>query len=225
MDDADLDALAAMRAESIESRTRRAPILIVEDFLPRDLHDRVLDGLVAIEDAFWSNRTAGRDALVVVDPAPARAVVEEIERRFDEIVAVLADLGAPLDDVTDPRLEVASATATGHANFHSPHIDNDPLGGVDRVVSRRISFVWHAFREPRVFEGGGLRMWDHREIPSERGPWTPATTWVDLPCIDNSLVAFSSYSLHEVETVRMETGGFVDRRFAVVTAAHAVPAD
>lgn len=221
MDDADLDALAKLRAETFVSRTHPAPIHIIEDFLPPEMRDLVLEGLVRDEGAFFSNRTDGRDALVAIDPEPVRSVIAEFEHRFDDVVATLTRLGAPTEDIDGCHFETPSVTAAGHASFHSPHIDNDPLSGVSAVVTRRISFVWHAFREPRSFEGGELRLWDYADIPSDRGPWTPASTWTDHPCRDNTLIAFSSYSLHEVLPVRAPNGPFSGRRFAVVTAAHA----
>ena len=221
MEDADRDALAQLRVQALISRTQPAPFLVIENFLPNDVHDLVLDGLRGLESEFWSNRTAGRDALVLVNPQPVGPVIAEMERRFHEILAALSAQGAPVSDVHGCRLESPAVSATGHANFHAPHVDNDPMGGVEAVLTRRISLVWHAFRQPQSFTGGGLRLWDYSEVASEHGPWTPATTWIDHPCNDNTLVAFSSYSLHEVLPVQMFEGPFADRRFAVVTAAHA----
>lgn len=221
MDDADLEALARMRASTIAARTRPAPVLIVDDLLSVDLHDEVLTSLIALESEFWSNRTAGRDALVIVDPPCVAPVVDAIRRRFDEFVDALGTLGAPLDGLDACRLEAPAVSASGSRSFHAPHIDNDPASGVEMVVTRRVSFVWHAFRSPNAFEGGELRIWDHAEVASPRGPWTPGATWTDHPCRDNQLLVFSSSSLHEVLPVRMSDGPFADRRFAVITAAHA----
>jgi hypothetical protein len=221
MDEADLDALAEMRAQSFVTRTRPAPFLAISNFLPTDVHQRVLNDLIASEKDFWSNHAEGRDSLVVVNPRASQPVMNELQHRFDELVMKLAALGAPVDDITRCHLEPPSATAAGHANFHAPHIDNDPLSGVDIVLPRRISFVWHAFRQPQRFTGGELRLWNYSEVASDRGPWTPAATWTDHPCMDNSLIAFSSSSLHEVLPVQLFDGEFADRRFAIVTAAHA----
>lgn len=221
MDDADRDALARLRVQALITRTQPAPFFVVENFLPNDVHDLVLEGLIGLESEFWSNRTVGRDALALVNPKPVGPVIAEMERRFDEILAALSAQGAPVNDVHGCHMESPAVSAAGHANFHAPHIDNDPLSGVDAVFTRRISLVWHAFRQPQAFAGGGLRLWDYSKVASEHGPWTPASTWTDHPCNDNTLVAFSSYSLHEVLPVQMFEGLFADRRFAVVTAAHA----
>jgi len=221
MDDADRDALAELRVQALVLRTRPAPFFAIENFLPDDVHDLVLEGLIGLESEFWSNRTAGRDALALVNPQLVGPVIAEMERRFDEILTVLSAQGAPINDVHGCHMEPPAVSASGHASFHAPHIDNDPLSGVDAVFTRRISLVWHAFRQPQSFTGGGLRLWDYSEVASEDGPWTPASTWTDHPCNDNTLVAFSSYSLHEVLPVQMFNGEFADRRFAVVTSVHA----
>ena len=221
MDDGDRDGLAELRAQALASRTRPAPFFVIENFLPNGVHDLVLDGLIELESSFWSNRTAGRDALALVNPQLLGPVVAEIKQHFDEILTALAAQGAPLNDVHDCRLEPPAVSASGHASFHAPHIDNDPISGIEAAYSRRVSLVWHAFRQPQRFIGGELRLWDYSDVASERGTWTPAATWTDHPCRDNSLVAFSSSSLHEVLPVQMFNGEFADRRFAVVTAAHA----
>lgn len=220
MDEADLDALARLRASAIVSRTRPAPVLVIDELLPAAVHDEVLRSLIALESEFWSNRADGRDALVIADPPCVAPVVDEIERRLEEIVAALGALGAPVDGLDACRLEPPAVSASGSRSFHAPHIDNDPASGVAAVMTRCISLVWHAFRTPSRFEGGELRIWDHAEVASPRGPWTPATTWTDHPCRDNTLIAFSSSSMHEVLPIRMPDGPFADRRFAVITAAH-----
>lgn len=219
MDDADLDALAELRAQSILSRTKPAPIHIIENFLSHETYDSVLKALIENESEFRSNKTGGRDGLAAINPAAIQPVIAEIERQYDEIFAELTRLGAPTADLSGRHFETPAVSASGHANFHAPHIDNDPLSGVEAVITRRISFVWHAFQEPRSFEGGELRLWDYSDIPSNRGPWTPATSWTDHPCRANALITFSSYSLHEVLPVRAPHGSFSERRFAVVTAA------
>ena len=221
MDDADRDGLAELRVQALVLRTRPAPFFAIENFLPKDMHDLVLEGLICLESEFWSNRTAGRDALALVNPQAVGPVITEIERRFAEVLGALSTQGAPINDVHGCHMEPPAVSASGHASFHAPHIDNDPLSGIDAVFTRRISLVWHAFRQPQSFTGGGLRLWDYSEVASEDGPWTPASTWTDHPCNDNTLVAFSSYSLHEVLPVQMFNGEFADRRFAVVTSVHA----
>lgn len=221
MEESDLVALARLRAETVANSARSGPVLVVRDFLPSDARDTVFEALIRREHEFAPNTTAGRDGLVLRSFEESAIVTDAIRARFDEFVAAFAELGAPVDDVTLCELEDATATASGHGSFHAAHIDNDPFGGVPAGVSRRISFTWHAFREPKRFEGGDLRIWDHAEIPSSRGPWTPAATSRIHACVDNTLVVFSSYSLHEVVTVRAHGGEFADRRFAVVTAAHA----
>ena len=221
MEESDLVALARLRAETIARSTRSGPLLVVDDFLPATERDAVFEALVRREREFAPNTTDGRDGMVLRSFAESAFVTDAIRARFDEFVAALAALGAPVDDVTRCELEDATATASGHGSFHAAHIDNDPFGGVPAGVSRRISFAWHAFREPKRFEGGDLRVWDHAEIPSPRGPWTPGASSRIHTCADNALIVFSSYSLHEVVTVRAHGGAFADRRFAVVTAAHA----
>ena len=64
-----------------------------------------------------------------------------------------------------------------------------------------------------------MRVWDHVEIPSDLGRWTPAETWTDHACRDDCLLVFPSTSLHESPPTSMPEGEFADRRFSIVTAA------
>ena len=221
VDDADADALASLRVAALHRRTRPAPIVVVRDLLPASDRAALVSALLEREAEFRSNRDTGRDGSVLADAPETAIVTEAISNRFAEIVAALAEKGAPVGDVTGCALEPATVTAYGHGHFHAPHIDNDPRGGVPAAFTRRISLVWHASTGPDGFTGGDLRLWDHAEIPSDRGPWTVARTFSDHRPIDNALVAFSSYSMHEVLAVTMPDGEFRHRRLAVVTAAHA----
>lgn len=221
MDDADLAALSAMRDSEFAARSRSAPVLVIERFLADEIHDEVLESLIAAEPRFRSNLAPGRESLALFDAPEARPVLDAIERRFDEVVAAMADAGAIVDGVDLRGIEPPAVSASGHGSFHAPHTDNDPTAGFEPSITRRLSFVWHAFRTPQAFTGGELRVWDHADVPSERGPWTPVSTWTDHACGDNQLIVFSSYSRHEVVPVHMPDGTFADRRFAVVTAAHA----
>ena len=76
-----------------------------------------------------------------------------------------------------------------------------------------ISAVYYFHVEPKGFTGGELRLYRYG-APAETLGKEPGNH-VDIAPINNSLVAFPSWALHEVRPVQCPSDEFREYRFAV----------
>jgi hypothetical protein len=106
--------------------------------------------------------------------------------------------------------------AYGEGGHFEPHIDistgpgRTPLGaqsGEDRLLSA----VYYFYKEPKGFSGGALRLF---RFGADAGRADDDDV-VSYEPVQNSLVAFPSWALHEVERVGCPSGHFSDFRFAL----------
>jgi SM-20-related protein len=67
-----------------------------------------------------------------------------------------------------------------------------------------MTMVYYLHRQPRIFTGGRLRLFD---LGGEQSIW--------IEPMHDSLLVFPSSARHEVETISCPGGAFADSRFAV----------
>jgi len=153
--------------------------------------------------------------IALIAPVPD-AMIDRLKARindsFDEIAAAVGYSGP-----TPPSLEIQVA-AHGDGAHYKPHLDvplgekRTPLGaapGEDRVLSA----VYYFHRQPKGFSGGALRL--HRFSADWDRTDADPSSYVDVEPLDNSLVAFPSWAMHEVRPVSCPSGRFEDYRFAL----------
>ena len=105
---------------------------------------------------------------------------------------------------TPPTTTQIELGAYGDGCFFCPHIDTTTEGQYVPGKSRRLNLVYYLHRQPRRFEGGRLRLFDLAEKQT-----------IDVEPEHDSLVAFPSFALHEVQPVSCPGGVFADNRFSV----------
>ena len=224
IDDADREALTRMaaghRAERAASATvLGADVLRFEHALERLDRDRLLDALCERESEFVSNRIESRSGLILIGTVPeAQPFVDLITHHAGSIVG---HFGEDESELLVPTLDSVQVIAYGHGDFIGPHFDNDNLLGdlPAHVRARRITVDLHLHRHPKEFTGGMLRLFDHRRIDGEVAP---ASSFVEFEPVDNTMLAFSASTRHEVTAVRLPENRFADRRFAL-TASFLAP--
>lgn len=125
----------------------------------------------------------------------------KILEKFEEICGKLQI--QPFE-ITSVETQIAAhgdgAFFTQHIDTHT-HIENNSKGRV-------ISAVYYFFNEPKQFEGGELIL---HPFPFMDGD----DTSVSLAPLNNSLVIFPSFGMHEVLPVKCPNVQFKDWRFAI----------
>lgn len=186
------------------------PHVILDNFLPEDVHRGLLAHILAVPDFAPGNVvTEGRseyrpdlrkghlsnDLLGPFLPAYREA----LRAAFDNICLAL---GMARFDLAEIEIRLAAHT---HGDFFSPH--RDTMTGVSRGMAtsdRLVTAVYYLHRQPRGFQGGELLI----------HPFSN-TAPLEVEPRNNRLVAFPSFMLHEVREVAVPSGEFADSRFSV----------
>lgn len=197
------------------------PAAVIDNFLDPATRRALFDFALSREAQFHS-------AEVVVGGVDQVDPTRRINRRIRKLGSLEAELTAHLlralpsiqsaiggRAMDDPALEL-EVTAYGDGAFFIPHLDipvgagRQPLSAYDNQ-DRVISAVYYFHRMPKPFEGGDLRLYRFGTDPDRAGPGDVR----DIEPVDNRLVAFPSWALHEVRPVRSASDRFADSRFAL----------
>jgi SM-20-related protein len=198
------------------------------DFLPEAEREALLSWTLAHRNSFKPARVSslkqgGPDE---VDPARRIALtcrdLGSIEsmlrvRMLERIPELLNRTGTGGPPPTMLELELA---AHGNGAHFRRHVDL-PIGKPWRMAisenklegDRVLSAVYYFHREPRRFSGGELRL--HPLESFGAGAEVDCGNHIDLDPLSNSFVVFPSWVPHEVRTVTVSSGDFVDHRFAL----------
>lgn len=188
------------------------PHRILDNFLSRQDHGRLLAWAIQNQSLFVPSRTVGRG----YDPAARSSFSLErasqgwwLELMHERAQAVSAagfgELGVKPFAASKIEFEM---TAYGDGAFFLPHLDT--LTGPGRAESdRMVSGVYYFFKSPKAFAGGALRL--HRF--GTRG--LEKSDFIDISPRQNSLVLFPSWLRHEVRPVACPSRRFEDSRFAI----------
>lgn len=196
------------------------PSTTVEEFLDQATHAALLSWTLHNRERFAPatvTRTEGlmvdpvaRDNLKLSDLGPTEPAIRE--RMLAALPKLASDLGCTFPPQVMLELEL---TAYGDGAFYRAHADSvspsqlqDPSHA--EKDPRLLSAVYYFHRWPKAFDGGSLRI--HRWGDSDS---TDPANYRDLEPADNRLVAFLSWSRHEVRPVRCPSGKFEDFRFAL----------
>jgi SM-20-related protein len=182
--------------------------------IPQAMGEAFADRLLAFAT---DHREAAAQGRVGDTGDPAGRVDSAVRNAL--VISNLGNLGDELQAGVDARLPDVRArlgtepferagteidmVAYGDGMFYAKHIDTalQPRPG---QATRRITFVYYFHREPKVFVGGALRLYDVRQRES-----------VSLDPQRDAFVAFPSWVYHEVLPVSCPGRPFADGRFAV----------
>ncbi len=132
--------------------------------------------------------------------------MEFMQRMVQGMVPEVCEkLGIPTFDIA--QIE-AQLTMHNHDNYYKIHNDN----ASEETATRRLTYVYYYYREPRGFSGGKLRFYNRIQpqvnLPGEE-------QYVDVEPYNNSLILFPSQYMHEVMRVECQSRAFQDSRFTI----------
>ena len=180
--------------------------VLLEEFLFPDELTGVLEHSLSREADFHSGTVVSEGDAYAVDPEHRRGRLLFDAGPYHRLVTdrIRACFGWAMERLQHESFAIADIdseiAASNDGDFFLPHRDNsDPA-----CSSREISYVYYFYRDPKPFSGGELRIY-------EEGSWEHD---VIVP-LQNRLVFFRSWSIHEVAQVQCASRDFADSRFAL----------
>lgn len=181
----------------------------IENFLPQAENQKILKSVIARESKFIAAKHGGKSDLQTryskVLPLSRNDCKYMSEKIGILLPDILAKLGLPHFPVE--RIE-GQITAYNHGHFYKIHRDN----GTANLTSRKLTYIYYFFRQPKAFIGGELILYDYRK---HRGVYVKAETFKTIEPRNNSIVFFQSDLMHEVLPVVCPSQAFVDSRFTL----------
>ena len=178
--------------------------------LPDALVARILEHAATEEPHATPSKVYDDERVESIDPAsrlshdvPTDAALEAAFRSLALEWLPEAREAIGVRPFTPTNVEV-SMVAHGDGAFFDRHIDTFTGGRPAGESPRMVTFVCYAFREPKRFTGGALRLFD-----------LFGKEFVDIEPESGLMVAFPSWSLHEVRRVSCPGCAFGDYRFGV----------
>jgi SM-20-related protein len=201
--------------EHIAPRTLVPPYCVYPGFLDSATHAGLLAWAKENEEKFETSLVSTqyvqgerrhnpslRRSLRVSEFGPIQAVFRQ--RLLDFAPTLIADLRVTPFEPSEVELELV---ANNDGAFFKRHIDT-AIGGARKANDRMLSAVYYFHDEPKAFSGGVLRLYSF--APKEAG-----TNFADVQPEQNTLLAFPSWTLHEVLPVSCPSRRFSDSRFNV----------
>lgn len=149
------------------------------------------------------HRPSGRSARSFYGEAPWKPWLAQ--RIGALLPGILPELGMPPFAPSDFEIELV---AYDDQCFIGRHRDTG-TGATRHKRDRVVSMVYYLHREPRGFSGGALRLLP--VAPSSAGE----AAYADIVPVQNGLVAFPSWAIHEVLPVHVTSRRYEDARFAI----------
>ena len=192
------------------AKTPAVPHIILDDFLPDDLHNGILAHVLAVEDFAPGRVISQGQSDYRPDLRKGHLSNDRLGEHLPPFKAALRQAyGAICPAVGMTPFELAEIeirlAAHTHGDFFSPH--RDTMTGADREhqrYDRMITAVYYFHRQPKGFTGGELLIHGFSAEPP-----------LAVDPRSNRLVAFPSMLLHEVTPVAVPGGTFADSRFSV----------
>jgi SM-20-related protein len=192
-----------------------APHFVLHDFLPAGQHQALLAWTLNQESRFTPAGIAGKTVDNSIrrcerlnDLGPFASLFTQL--LTDSYQSWLTTLDATAFEQTSVELQIAAYGDGAHFAFHT-----DTGTGTSHAPTRRmLTAIYYFYRDPKLFTGGDLRLYDLRARPSSNTSSGP-DAFVTIAPEQNSLLVFPSELGHEVMPVVQATGNFSDFRFVV----------
>lgn len=193
------------------SANRLARHLVIDRFLPVDLHQAVLALALDNADRFAPSEVRPGER-GYIDPHIRRSLLLDLglgaqEQAFQAAIEARLEELCAGTGVAPFAIARAECELAAHGDGHFFRIHHDTLVDAARTSTRTdrvLSLVYYFHRQPQGFSAGELAVYPF-------GGGDP----VLIEPRDNRLVAFAAMTPHEVLPVSCPSGRFEDYRFAV----------
>jgi hypothetical protein len=195
----------------------RSPVLCIDDFLVQEDAGRVLQECIDLKKIYMPARVFDGPSATKIDQnyrsneviylddvfrgAPERSDILRIMKKkiwTEECKALWHEGYYIFDIINYSTWQEAVISRYGNCDFYKKHQDTRR----DHITYRLVTLVYYVNRTPEQFTGGSLTLWDSGDN-------------VRVEPKHNRAVLFPSFTLHEVENVRLNNDNWEDGRFSL----------
>ncbi len=190
-----------------------APHFVLHNFLPPAQHAALLAWTLTQQSNFTPAGIAGQTVDNTIRRCDRLNDLGPFAPIFTQLLTTsyaqwLDTLSAAAFTQTKVELQIAAYGNAAHFAFHT---DTGSLTS-HAPTRRMLTAIYYFFREPQLFTGGDLRLYNLRSRPTLI---PDPTTFTTITPEQNSLLVFPSELGHEVTPIIQSTGHFADFRFVV----------
>lgn len=199
-----------INASQVQSQLFPATYLQIDDFLPEEEYQQV------IETAF-NKQSEFKDSRTVTNTANYRQSLILPAKEFSEIYylvksKLLEKFPSLINYLKHPEFSVSHVemqmTAHNDGAFYKVHTD----AGSEKTKTRELTYVYYFYQEPKQFSGGELKIYD-TEMQGKKFIQKENSQVIEPR--NNSIVFFNSRCKHEVLPISCSSHEFKASRFTL----------
>ena len=199
-----------LNSPQTQSQLFPATYLQIDNFLPEEEYQQVLETAFNKQSKFYDSRTVTntenyRQSLIL----PGKEFSEVYYLIKSKLLETFPSL---LDRLKHPEFSVSHVemqmTAHNDGAFYKTHTD----AGSEKTKTRELTYVYYFYQEPKQFSGGELKIYD-TQMQGKKVIQKENSQVIEPR--NNSIVFFNSRCKHEVLPISCSSGEFQASRFTL----------
>lgn len=199
-----------LNSSQTQSQLFPATYLQIDNFLPEEEYQQVIDTAFNKQSKFYDSRTVTntenyRQSLIL----PGKEFSEVYYLIKSKLLETFPSL---LDKLKHPEFSVSHVemqmTAHNDGAFYKAHTD----AGSEKTKTRELTYVYYFYQEPKQFTGGELKIYD-TEVQGKKVIQKENSQVIEPR--NNSIVFFNSRCKHEVLPISCDSNEFKASRFTL----------
>lgn len=193
-----------------ESKLFPATYLQIDNFLPEEEYQQVIDTAFNKQSKFYDSRTVTntenyRQSLILPGKEFSEVYYLVKNKLLETFPSLINQLKHPEFSVSHIEMQM---TAHNDGAFYKAHTD----AGSEKTKTRELTYVYYFYQEPKQFSGGELKIYD-TEVQGKKFIQKENSRVIEPR--NNSIVFFNSRCKHEVLPISCSSNEFKASRFTL----------
>ncbi len=194
----------------IEYKLFPATYLQIDNFLPEEEYQKVIDTAFKKESKFQDSRTVTntenyRQSLILPGKEFSEVYYLIKSKLLETFPSLINQLKHPEFSVSHVEMQM---TAHNDGAFYKAHTD----AGSEKTKTRELTYVYYFYQEPKQFTGGELKIYD-TEVQGKKVIQKENSQVIEPR--NNSIIFFNSRCKHEVLPISCSSNEFKASRFTL----------
>lgn len=199
-----------INASQTQSQLFPATYLQIDNFLPEEEYQKVLDTAFNKQSKFYDSRTVTntenyRQSLILPGKEFSEVYYLVKSKLLETFPSLINKLKHPEFSVSHVEMQM---TAHNDGAFYKAHTD----AGSEKTKTRELTYVYYFYQEPKQFSGGELKIYD-TQMQGKKFIQKENSKVIEPR--NNSIVFFNSRCKHEVLPIYCDSNEFKASRFTL----------